>query len=193
MCWYCQLACGAVLFLEILKIDKIPFSSTSACGSSGSLSAVLRRPEGPSQPPGGLGRPPSRPGAAGARGVAYPPPGYAPAVCVAGTCRRGRGSAGARKYCGPSGDARSVGLGRSYSSTGPPGHERASALGAAATRHELRRGPAPYAAVAIPGPRQVPIGSSMPGDLFAASCYYHTHVPPGTGSTSLLITSTTYV
>ena len=59
-------------------------------------------------------------------------------------------------------DARSVGLGRSYSSAGPPGNERARVLGPAATRHELRRGPAPYAAVAFPGPRQVPIGSSMP-------------------------------
>ena len=44
----------------------------------------------------------------------------------------------------------------------PAGHERTGVLGAAATRHELRRGPAPYAAVAFPGPRQVPIGSSMP-------------------------------
>ena len=48
------------------------------------------------------------------------------------------------------------------SSTGPPERERASALGDAATRREWCRGLAPYAAVAFPGPRQVPIGSSMP-------------------------------
>ena len=46
--------------------------------------------------------------------------------------------------------------------TGPPERERASALGDAATRREWCRGLAPYAAVAFPGPRQVPIGSSMP-------------------------------
>ena len=109
-----------------------------------------------------LGAIPQPPWCRWGEGCGIAAPGYAPAVWVAGTCRRGRGSAGARKYGGPSGDARSVGRGRSYSSTGPPGHERASALGAAATRHELRRGPAPYAAVAFPGPRQVPIGSSMP-------------------------------
>ena len=48
------------------------------------------------------------------------------------------------------------------SSAGPPERERASALGDAATRREWCRGLAPYAAVAFPGPRQVPIGSSMP-------------------------------
>ena len=102
ICWYCQLACGAVLVLEISEIDKIPFSSTSACacGSSGSISAVLRRSGGlgPFQPAGGLGRPPSRHYAAGARSVAWPPLGYARAVWVAGTCACGRGRGSARQY-----------------------------------------------------------------------------------------------
>ena len=54
-----------------------------------------------------------------------------------------------------------AGPGRSYSSTGPPGRERDRVLCAAATRREWCWAPAPYAAVAFPGPRQVPIGGSM--------------------------------
>ena len=73
--WFWQLGCGAVLFLEILKIGKIPFSSASACGSLGSLSAVLRQPGGPSQPAGDSGRPPSRSGAAGGAGFGIAAPG----------------------------------------------------------------------------------------------------------------------
>ena len=163
--WYCQLACGAVLFLEIMKIDKIPFPSASACGSLGSLSAVIRRPEGPSQLPGGSGRPPSCPGAAGARGVAWPPLGYAQAVRVAGTCRHGRGSAW--QYSRPNGDAPSMRAGHCGPGLVLQQHRP---TGAQAGSRSMRRNhapqmvlaPAPYAAVAFPGPRQVPIGSSMP-------------------------------
>ena len=52
----------------------------------------------------------------------------------------------------------SAGPGRSHSSTSPPGRDRDRVLCATAKRREWYWAPAPYAAVAFPGPHQGPLG-----------------------------------
>jgi hypothetical protein len=54
-------------------------------------------------------------------------------------------------------------------------------------------GPGPVCGRCVSRPAPSAHREFYAGDLCALSCYYHTHVPPGTGSTSLLITSTTYL